>query len=88
MEVLHIFRKLVSTYKPIDCHKEENRSTGKVENECPVKHYHMRENRILLCRVRLADEETGELDICRRSTRNCTEPGVWKPKPEDEPTGT
>jgi len=51
-------------------------------------HYHMRENRIGLFNVRAADKETGEPDFCRRSTRNCTEPGVWEPKLEDEPTGT
>ena len=48
----------------------------------------MRENRIGLFNVRAADKETGEPDFCRRSTRNCTERGVWEPKLEDEPTGT
>jgi hypothetical protein len=40
------------------------------------------------CNVRAADKVTGEPDVCWRSTRNCTERGVWEPKFEDKPTGT
>jgi len=61
---------------------------AKVENECPFHHYHMRENRISLYNVRVADKENGEPDVCRRSIMNCAELWVWEPKPEDETAGT
>jgi len=61
---------------------------AKFENECPNHHHHMRENRISMYNVRVTGKETGEPDVCRRSTMNCTELWFWEPKSEDETAGT
>jgi len=47
----------------------------------------MRENRIRLYNVGVADTETGEPDVCRRSAMMCAEIWVREPKTEDETAG-
>jgi len=88
MEVLHFFENCCLHIRLEAVLKKKIITQAKVENECPVHHYHMRENRIRLHKVGVADKGTGEPDVCRLSTMKCAEICVWEPQTEDETAGT